>query len=91
MSLAVLLEGMAASGCGRSRAVLRQIGELDAVIGEHHVDLVGNRLTSKKVTAVAVLAFASSCAKATFAVRAQLGDVDIRWCYLLTIALSLLR
>jgi hypothetical protein len=43
------------------------------------------------VTAVAVLAFASSRAKATFAVRAQLGDVDIRWCYLLTIALSLLR
>jgi hypothetical protein len=68
MSLAGSLEGIAASGCGRSRAVLRQIGELDAV-----------------------LAFASSRAKATFAVRAQLGDVDIRWCYLLTIALSLLR
>ena len=44
MSLAGSLEGIAASGCGRFRAVLRQIGELEAVIGEHHVDLVRNRL-----------------------------------------------
>jgi hypothetical protein len=34
------IEGMAAPSCGRSWAVLRQIGELDAVIGENHVDLV---------------------------------------------------
>ena len=32
------------ASCGRSRAVLRQIGELDAVIGENHVDRVGDRL-----------------------------------------------
>jgi hypothetical protein len=44
VALAGSIEGMAAPSCGRSRAVLRQIGELDAVIGENHVDRVGDRL-----------------------------------------------
>ena len=36
------IEGMAAQQRGRSLTVLRQIGELDAIVGEHRVDRIGN-------------------------------------------------
>lgn len=36
------VEGMAAKACRWFLAVLRQIGELDAVIGEHGVDAIWN-------------------------------------------------
>jgi hypothetical protein len=38
------VEGMAAEACGWPLAVLRQVGELDTVIGEHGVDAIWNGL-----------------------------------------------
>lgn len=36
------IEGVTAQACRGSVPVLRQIGELDAVVGQHSVDIVGH-------------------------------------------------
>ena len=47
MNMADAVEGMAAEACGWSLAVLGQVGELDAVVGEHGVDAVRNRFNER--------------------------------------------
>ena len=42
LKVADSVEGMATEACGWTLAILRQIGELDAVVGEHGVDAVWN-------------------------------------------------
>ena len=42
VDMAGSIEGMAAEAGGRSQAILRKIGELDSVVGEHGVDAVRN-------------------------------------------------
>ena len=44
MKLTSPVEGMAAQHGGGALAVLRQVGELDAVIGEHGMDRIGHSL-----------------------------------------------
>lgn len=45
--IASAVEGVAAKTCGWSLPVLRQVGELDAVIGKHGVDAVWNRFDER--------------------------------------------
>src|ERR1700679_2924561 len=42
MNEAEPVEGVSAEACGWPLAVLRQVGELDTVIGEHGMDVIGN-------------------------------------------------
>ena len=42
MKVANTVEGMSSEACGYPLAVLRQIGELDPVVGEHGVDAIWN-------------------------------------------------
>jgi hypothetical protein len=65
------VEGMAAPHGRRAGAVLRQVGELDAVVREHGMDLVGDgrdQLFQERPGALAVARFTSR-AKAYFEVR----------------------
>ena len=52
------IEGMSTPSCRKPSTVLRQIGELDAVVGEHGMDLVGHvfdqRLQEAQAAAAAV-------------------------------------
>ena len=44
VAMAGPVEGMAAEACGWPLAILRKVGELDSVVGEHGVDAVWNGL-----------------------------------------------
>lgn len=72
-----------ASGAGR--------GELDAVVGEHGVDLVGDRLIrrSRNSLDTAVVAFSCSSTKANFEVRSMATNMCSLPCSLRTSAMSM--
>ncbi len=47
MKVAEPVEGMASEPCGRPLPVLRQVSELDAVVGEHGVNAVRNSFNER--------------------------------------------
>ena len=67
------VEHVCDEGCGRAVGVARREGELDAIVSEDGVDLVGNRLDQRDEEGEAVirLAFSSSRTKANLLVRSM--------------------
>lgn len=65
------VEGMASEACGWSLAVFRQIGELDALVGQHGVDASGTASNSalRKAAAARMSTFSTSSTTANFEVR----------------------
>lgn len=64
VSITEHVEHMGAPARRRSETVLRQISELDAVVGEHGVDLYGTALIRALRKSVAIRRLAFSCSSA---------------------------